>query len=92
MAQCNASHILVGSQTEAQEIIERVRSGENFEALARKHSKCPSGKDGGSLGWFGRGQMVAPFEKACFAGKEGDVVGPVKTQFGWHVIRINGKK
>jgi peptidyl-prolyl cis-trans isomerase C len=92
MAQCNASHILVGTMAEAQELMQRIAGGENFEALARKHSKCPSGKDGGKLGWFSKGQMVAPFEKACFAGKEGEVVGPVKTQFGWHVIRIDGKK
>lgn len=92
MAQCNASHILVGTMAEAQELIDRIRSGEDFKTLARKHSKCPSGKDGGTLGWFGRGQMVAPFEKACLAAKEGEVVGPVKTQFGWHVILVNGKK
>lgn len=77
---------------EAQELIERIRSGEDFEALARKHSSCPSGKEGGKLGWFGKGQMVPPFEKACLAAKEGEVVGPVKTQFGWHVIRLNGRK
>lgn len=92
MVQCNASHILVGSMPEAQELIERIKSGEDFEALARKHSICPSGRDGGKLGWFGKGQMVAPFEKAAFAGKVGEVVGPVQTQFGWHVIRINGRK
>lgn len=87
-----ASHILVANQKDAQSIIDRLAKGEDFAALAKRFSKCPSKAKGGDLGWFARGQMVKPFEDACFAGKEGDVVGPVQTEFGYHVIKITGQK
>ena len=85
----NASHILVKTETEALACLTYMRRGQSFEELAQEKSICPSGKKGGSLGWFGRGQMVKEFEKAAFSGKRGDVIGPVKTQFGYHLIRIN---
>lgn len=85
----NASHILVKTETEALACITYMRQGKTFEELAKEKSLCPSGKKGGILGWFGRGQMVKEFENAAFSGKKGQVVGPVKTQFGYHLIRIN---
>ena len=88
----NASHILVSNARDAQGIMIRLSKGENFEDLAKRFSKCPSGKKGGSLGWFGKGDMVPEFEKACFEGKAGEVVGPVKTEFGYHIIKINDQK
>jgi len=92
VSKVNASHILVGSQEEADEIMKNLRDGYNFEAIAKQKSKCPSGEKGGNLGWFGRGQMVKEFENACFKAKKGDLVGPVKTQFGWHIIRVEDTK
>ncbi|WOF16166.1 peptidylprolyl isomerase [Methanoplanus sp. FWC-SCC4] len=88
----NASHILVKSEAEAKEILEKIKAGDNFENLAKKTSNCPSGKKGGGLGWFGKGMMVKEFEDACFNAKEGDILGPVKTQFGYHIIKVNETK
>ena len=85
----NASHILVRTETEALACITYLRQGRTFEDLAKEKSICPSGKKGGSLGWFGRGQMVKEFEVAAFSGKKGQIIGPVKTQFGYHLIRID---
>jgi peptidyl-prolyl cis-trans isomerase C len=89
MNKVNASHILVKGETEALACLTYMKNGKSFEELAQEKSLCPSGKRGGSLGWFGRGMMVPEFEKACFSAKKGDVVGPVKTQFGYHLIKIN---
>ena len=75
-------------EDKAKEILAKVNAGRNFGNLARNFSDCPSGKKGGDLGWFGRGQMVREFEDAAFSGQKGATVGPVKTQFGWHLIRI----
>lgn len=88
----NASHILITNARDAQGIMIRLSKGENFEDLAKRFSKCPSGKKGGNLGWFGKGDMVPEFEKACFEGKAGEIVGPVKTEFGYHIIKINDQK
>ena len=88
----NASHILVPNAKDAESIMMRLSKGEDFAALAKRFSKCPSKSKGGNLGWFGKGEMVPEFEKACFEGKKGDIVGPIKTQFGYHVILINDQK
>ncbi len=86
----NASHILVKTDTEAGSLLFDIKRGTiSFEEAARKHSLCPSGKNGGSLGWFGRGQMVKEFEEAAFALKKGEYSKPVKTSFGWHIIRCD---
>ena len=86
----NASHILVKTETEALAIMNDLRNARKpFEQLAREKSICPSGKKGGSLGWFGRNQMVKEFEVAAFNGKKGQIIGPIKTQFGYHVIKID---
>jgi len=86
--QVHAAHILVKSENQAKELLSKVNAGESFGDLARKFSDCPSGKKGGDLGWFGKGQMVKEFEDACFCGQKGQTVGPVKTQFGYHIIKI----
>ena len=88
----NASHILVPNSKDAESIMMRLSKGEDFAALAKRFSKCPSKSKGGNLGWFGKGDMVPEFEKACFEGKKGDIVGPIKTQFGYHIILINDQK
>ncbi len=88
----NASHILVPNSKDAENIMMRLSKGEDFAALAKRFSKCPSKSKGGNLGWFGKGDMVPEFEKACFEGKKGDIVGPIKTQFGYHIILINDQK
>lgn len=87
MSQISASHILVENEHEAQDLVKKLAEGKTFESLAKQFSKCPSGKNGGSLGRFGKGQMVAPFETAAFALKPGEVSGPVRTQFGYHLIK-----
>jgi len=84
----HAAHILVSTETEARALLDKVKAGADFGELARRHSQCPSGKRGGDLGWFGKGQMVTEFEKAAFSGTKGSVLGPIQTQFGWHLIRV----
>lgn len=83
-----ASHILVKTEEQARDILRKLNLGESFEKLAQEFSQCPSRKRGGSLGEFGRGQMVREFEKAVFSAKKGQIIGPIKTQFGWHIIKV----
>jgi len=88
----NAQHILVKTEEQAREILALLQKGRRFEDLARDKSQCPSGKKGGNLGWFSHGQMVKEFQKAAFSMKKGQISEPVKTQFGWHIIRIKDTK
>ncbi|MCX7698040.1 MAG: peptidylprolyl isomerase, partial [Candidatus Goldbacteria bacterium] len=106
--QVKASHILIMADASptsptgltddqakklAEEIYKRAKSGENFSELAKKYSRDTSTKDkGGDLGWFKKGEMVPEFEKAAFALKNGEIIGPVKTQFGYHIIKCTGKQ
>jgi peptidyl-prolyl cis-trans isomerase C len=90
--QVRASHILVKTEDEANRILKRINDGEDFTAVAKRFSSCPSRKNGGDLGWFGKEQMAAEFEQAAFAAEKGKVIGPVKTQFGFHIIKVTGKK
>lgn len=90
--QVRASHILVNDEATALDLKKQIEGGADFAALAGKHSTCPSGQRGGDLGWFGRGQMVKPFEDAAFGGEEGAVSAPVKTQFGYHLVLVTGKR
>ena len=83
-----ARHILVGSKELADEIKKKIDDGAEFSKLAEEFSECPSKKRGGDLGWFGKGAMVRPFEVAAFSADEGAIVGPVKTEFGYHVIYV----
>ena len=87
MSQVRASHILVPSLSEVVSLQEQVKAGMEFGLLAKNHSKCPSGQNGGDLGMFGRGQMVKPFEDAAFGLEVGGLSEPVQTQFGYHLIK-----
>ncbi|MGE9881155.1 peptidylprolyl isomerase [Bariatricus sp. SGI.161] len=87
-----AKHILVSEEDTCNSILESIVNGEKeFEDAAKEYSTCPSGQKGGDLGEFGRGQMVKEFEDAAFAAEIGHVVGPVKTQFGYHLIKVEEK-
>ena len=83
----HCAHILVKSEKEINTILERLKKGEKFSAIAKDVSLCPSKKHGGDLGTFGRGQMVKEFENVAFALEKGQISGIVKTQFGYHIIR-----
>ena len=87
-----ARHILVKSEAEAKELIKQLKAGADFFELAKKNSTGPSADSGGDLGYFSRGQMVKPFEDAAFALKPGEISGPVQTEFGWHVIKVEDKR
>jgi len=90
--QWRASHILVKDRALAQELLIRLKKGANFETLAREFSTCPSKSKGGDLGWFAPGQMVAPFENAVKRLGIGSLSDVVSTQFGYHVIKLTGRK
>lgn len=102
--QVQASHILIKLKPDASEseqaealkkikdVQEKQKKGEDFAELAKAHSECPSSSKGGDLGFFGRGQMVPAFEEAAFTMKPGDVSDVVKTQFGYHLIKVTNKK
>jgi|AntRauMFilla1563_2_1112583.scaffolds.fasta_scaffold09664_2 peptidyl-prolyl cis-trans isomerase C len=85
----NASHILVETEEAALAVIAELSAGADFEEVAREKSTGPSGPNGGQLGWFGEGAMVPEFEAAVVALAAGGVSNPVKTQFGWHIIKLN---
>ena len=82
------NHILVPTEEQALSIKMEINSFEDFQRAAMTYSQCPSKDHGGNLGCFGYGQMVKPFEKAAFSGEIGEVIGPVKTQFGYHLLWI----
>ncbi|XCP85304.1 peptidylprolyl isomerase [Roseburia hominis] len=91
-ATVSAKHILVEDEAKCSEILESIVKGEKeFEEAAKEFSTCPSGQRGGDLGEFGKGQMVPEFEHAAFDAEVGHVVGPVKTQFGYHLIKVEKK-
>jgi parvulin-like peptidyl-prolyl isomerase len=90
MSKIRVSHILVEKHPKAMEILEELRNGADFEKLAKDNSKCPSKKNGGDLGFFGKGQMVKEFEKAAFNLESGEISDIVKTQFGYHLIKRTG--
>lgn len=84
--QMGAKHILVENEFEANDLIKKIQEGKSFEDLAGDFSKCPSGKQGGDLGIFGKGMMVPAFEKAVLDLEVGRTSTPIKTQFGYHLI------
>ncbi|BEP29858.1 peptidylprolyl isomerase [Helicovermis profundi] len=88
----NAHHILIDDETKANDIIEEINGGLSFEDAAKKYSSCPSKEKGGDLGFFGKGQMVPEFEEASFALELNQISEPVKTQFGYHIIKVVDRK
>jgi peptidyl-prolyl cis-trans isomerase C len=87
-----ASHILVKDKRLADELLRKAKLGASFESLAREHSTCPSKSRGGDLGWFGPGKMVAAFENACRKMSPGSMSDVVSTSFGYHIIKLTGRK
>lgn len=88
MSRASARHILVSTEEECNNLKKEIEGGTSFAEVARKHSSCPSGKSGGDLGEFGPGQMVKEFDEVVFTGEIGKTLGPVKTQFGYHLIEV----
>ena len=89
--QATARHILVDSEEKCLELKAAIEGGTDFGAAAKEHSSCPSGADGGNLGSFGPGQMVPEFDSVVFSGELNTVHGPVKTQFGYHLLEITSR-
>ncbi len=92
MASASARHILVDSETKCLDLKQQIEDGASFAELAKKHSSCPSGKSGGDLGTFKPGQMVPEFDRVVFSADVGEVQGPVKTQFGYHLVEVTERK
>lgn len=90
--QVKASHILMKDEKEAQSVLKELKGGASFEELAQKHSIDSAAAKGGELGWFSKGSMVPEFEKVVFSLKEGETSGIVKTKFGYHIIKLTGKR
>lgn len=90
--QIRASHILVKTEKEAKDILSQIKAGGNFDELAKKNSVDSSAAKGGDLGWFGKGSMVPVFEQAALALKEGQVSDVVKSDFGFHIIKLTGTR
>ena len=88
MTTATARHILVKTEEECENLKNEIENGAEFTELAKKHSQCPSGKNGGDLGEFRPGEMVKAFDEVVFNETVGDVHGPVQTQFGYHLIQI----
>jgi peptidyl-prolyl cis-trans isomerase C len=87
-----ASHILVKTEDEAKKLYDEIQNGKDFGQIAQEVSLCPSGQNGGDLGFFGKGMMVKPFEDAAFSLEIGEISQPVETQFGWHLIKLTDKE
>jgi peptidyl-prolyl cis-trans isomerase C len=91
MAKASARHILVQSEDECQELKKQIEAGTDFAEIARNHSLCPSGRQGGSLGEFAQGRMVPEFDQVVFGEAIGKVHGPIRTDFGYHLIEITSR-
>jgi peptidyl-prolyl cis-trans isomerase C len=88
MTQATARHILVSTEAECESLKQQIADGADFGELAKQHSQCPSGSRGGDLGSFGRGMMVPEFDTVVFSAPVNEVQGPVKTQFGFHLLEV----
>jgi peptidyl-prolyl cis-trans isomerase C len=91
MPRARARHILVDTKEKAEDLKKQIQDGADFGEIARQHSTCPSGRRGGDLGEFGRGQMVKEFDEVVFRDALNTVHGPVKTQFGYHLLEITSR-
>ena len=91
MAKATARHILVDSEEQCQSLKDEIAAGADFAELAKTHSSCPSGRRGGDLGEFGPGMMVPEFDRVVFSADVGTVQGPVKTQFGYHLLEVTSR-
>ncbi len=92
MAQASARHILVSTEDKANELKAAIEAGADFGQVAKENSSCPSSRMGGELGTFGRGQMVPEFDQVVFSAPVGVVQGPVKTQFGYHLVEVTDRQ
>lgn len=88
MARAEARHILVDTEEQCLALKKEIEAGRDFAEVARANSLCPSSRNGGDLGEFGPGQMVPEFDKAVFSSDVGVVIGPIKTQFGYHLLEV----
>ena len=91
MSKATARHILVESEDECNKIKSEIEGGSDFAELAKEHSMCPSGQRGGDLGSFGPGQMVKEFDEVVFSSEVGVVQGPVRTEFGYHLLEVTSR-
>jgi peptidyl-prolyl cis-trans isomerase C len=91
MAKARARHILVPNEADCISLKNQIEAGTDFADAAKQYSKCPSSRDGGNLGEFSPGQMVREFDEVVFSGEVGKVLGPVKTQFGYHLIEVTSR-
>ena len=91
MTVATARHILVSTEEQCEELKTQIEAGADFADLAKEHSSCPSGRNGGDLGQFGPGQMVPEFDKVVFSADVNSVQGPVKTQFGYHLLEVTSR-
>lgn len=92
MSRATARHILVSTEEECQQLKDRIGSGEDFGDVARDHSTCPSKAQGGDLGQFGPGMMVKEFDEVVFSADVNTLQGPVKTQFGYHLLEVTSRE
>ena len=92
MATATARHILVETEKACQTLKEKIEAGADFAAMAKEHSQCPSGQQGGDLGEFSQGQMVPEFDQVVFNREVGEVHGPIRTQFGYHLVEITSRR
>ena len=91
MSRATARHILVNSEEKCNELKAAIEAGADFAELAKEHSSCPSGRQGGDLGEFGPGMMVPEFDRVVFSADVGTVQGPVRTQFGYHLLEVTSR-
>jgi len=91
MVKASARHILVDTKEACEDLKKQIEGGADFAALASKHSRCPSGRQGGDLGEFTQGQMVPEFDRVVFQEAVGVVHGPIQTQFGYHLVEITSR-
>lgn len=91
MPSASARHILVKTEEDCLDLKQQIEAGTDFAAAAKEHSQCPSSAKGGDLGTFEKGRMVPEFDQAVFSGNVGEVQGPIKTQFGYHLLEVTSR-